>query len=109
MTEPTLRTPSRVLKDWNLGKILVSFHESGRPTGIICHGPIVLLAALHNPDAFVASLIANDGKTNSLAAGWPHAGYRVTVFSTGEEQQIEGPNGLVGGPDLRHQRGVVPE
>jgi putative intracellular protease/amidase len=85
-----------LLKDRNLGKILVSFHTSGRPTGIVCHGPIVLLSALPDPDAFIASLIAGDGKANSLAAGWPYAGYRVTIFSTGEEQQLEGPNGLGG-------------
>ncbi len=30
-------------------------------------------------------MAANDGKANALAAGWPYAGYRVTVFSTGEE------------------------
>jgi putative intracellular protease/amidase len=85
-----------LLKDKNLGKILVSFHETGRPTGIVCHGPIVLLSALPNPDAFIASMIAGDGKGSSLAAGWPYAGYRVTVFSTGEEQALEGPSGLGG-------------
>jgi putative intracellular protease/amidase len=85
-----------LLKDRNLGQILVSFHESGRPTGIICHGPIVLLAALPNPVAFLQSMIANDGKANSLAEGWPYAGYRVTIFSTGEEQALEGPSGLGG-------------
>jgi len=85
-----------LLTDRNLGKILLSFHDTGRPTGIICHGPIVLLSTLSDPDAFVKSLIANDGKANSLAAGWPYAGYRVTVFSTGEEEQLEGPSGLGG-------------
>ncbi|MFZ6648832.1 type 1 glutamine amidotransferase domain-containing protein [Undibacterium sp. TJN25] len=85
-----------LLTDRNLGKILTSFHQSGRPTGIICHGPIVLLSALPDPKAFVGSMIAGDGKANSLAAGWPYAGYRVTVFSTGEEQQLEGPSGLGG-------------
>jgi putative intracellular protease/amidase len=85
-----------LLKDRNLGKILVAFHSSGRPTGIVCHGPIVLLSALPDPDAFIASMVANDGKANSLAAGWPYAGYHLTVFSTGEEQQLEGPKGLGG-------------
>ena len=47
-----------LLKDKNLGKILTSFHESGRPTGIICHGPIVILSALPDPYAFIASMIA---------------------------------------------------
>src|ERR1700761_6884141 len=59
-----------LLKDKNLGKILVSFHESGRTTGIICHGPIVLLSALPNPDSFLASMIASDGKASSLSGGW---------------------------------------
>lgn len=85
-----------LITDKTLGKILVSFHSTGRPTGIICHGPIVLLSALPDPGAFVQSLITNDGKANSLAQGWPYAGYRLTVFSTGEEQALEGPNGLGG-------------
>jgi putative intracellular protease/amidase len=85
-----------LLKDKNLGKILTSFHESGRPTGIICHGPIVLLSALPDPDAFIASMVAGDGKASSMTKGWPYAGYRVTIFSSGEEQALEGPNGLGG-------------
>lgn len=85
-----------LLKDKNLGKILLSFHDSKRPTAIICHGPIALLSALPDADAFVSSMIANDGKANALAKGWPYAGYHVTVFSTGEEQALEGPNGLGG-------------
>jgi putative intracellular protease/amidase len=85
-----------LIKDKNLGKILVSFHDTGRPTGIICHGPIVLLSALPDPDAFIASMIAGDGKASSLTTGWPYAGYRATIFSTGEEQVLEGPKGLGG-------------
>jgi putative intracellular protease/amidase len=85
-----------LIKDKNLGKILVSFHDSHRPTGIICHGPIVLLSALPDPDAFIASMIAGDGKASSLTKGWPYAGYRATIFSTGEEQALEGPSGLGG-------------
>ncbi|RFU49126.1 type 1 glutamine amidotransferase domain-containing protein [Paraburkholderia sp. DHOC27] len=85
-----------LLKDKNLGKILTQFHNSGRPTGIVCHGPIVLLAALPDPDAFIASMIAGDGKASSLNAGWPYTGYRLTVFATGEEQALEGPSGLGG-------------
>lgn len=85
-----------LLKDRHLGKILSDFHRTGRPTGIICHGPIVLLSALNDPDAFIAAMIAGDGKANSLATGWPYAGYRMTVFATGEEQQLEGLSGLGG-------------
>jgi len=85
-----------LMRDRDLGKILVSFHQSHRTTAIICHGPIVLLSALPDPDAFVASMSSDDGKANGLAAGWPYAGYRLTVFATGEEQQLEGPAGLGG-------------
>ncbi|MEP7457713.1 DJ-1/PfpI family protein, partial [Phyllobacterium sp. SB3] len=42
-----------LISDKNLGKILTSFHDTGRPTGIICHGPIVLLSALPDADAFI--------------------------------------------------------
>jgi putative intracellular protease/amidase len=85
-----------LLKDKNLGKILTSFHETGRPTGIVCHGPIVLLSTLPDPDAFIAAMIAGNGQASSLNAGWPYAGYRLTVFATGEEQALEGPSGLGG-------------
>jgi putative intracellular protease/amidase len=85
-----------LLKDKDLGKILTSFHDTGRPTGIVCQGPIVLLSALSDPDAFIASMIAGDGKASSLNAGWPYGGYRLTVFATGEEQALEGSNGLGG-------------
>ncbi len=85
-----------LLKDRNLGKILTDFHNTARPTGIICHGPIVLLSALPDPDAFIASMIAGDGQASSLNAGWPYADYRLTVFATGEEQALEGPSGLGG-------------
>jgi putative intracellular protease/amidase len=85
-----------LLKDKNLGKILTSFHDTGRPTGIVCHGPIVLLSALPDPDAFIVSMIAGDGKASSLNTGWPYSGYRLTVFATGEEQALEGPGGLGG-------------
>ena len=60
-----------LLRDKNLGRILTNFHETGRTTGIICHGPIVLLSALPDADAFIASMIAGDGKANALAKGWP--------------------------------------
>ncbi|NWD72797.1 type 1 glutamine amidotransferase domain-containing protein [Pseudomonas gingeri] len=79
-----------LMKDKDLGKILTQFHTSGRPTGIICHGPIALLAALPDPVAFDKALIAGDEKAvKSLAKGWPYAGYKLTVFSADEEKQLE--------------------
>lgn len=85
-----------LIQDKNLGKILTSFHESGRTTGIICHGPIVLLSTLSDTEAFEKALISGDGSASSLAKNWPYAGYHVTVFSTGEEEVLEGPKGLGG-------------
>jgi putative intracellular protease/amidase len=82
-----------LIKDKNLGKILLSFHQTHKPTAIICHGPVSLLSTLSDPDAFVASMIAGDGNANGLAKGWPYAGYRMTVFSTGEEQVLENAKG----------------
>lgn len=81
-----------LVKDKDLGEILRSFHERGRPTALICHGPMALLSTLPQSEAFDKAL--NAGQTDALpglARGWPYAGYRVAVFSKGEEQQIEAP------------------
>jgi len=83
-----------LVTDANLGKILTSFHTTHRTTAIICHGPIVLLSTLANAEGFKQSMIAGDGKANSLAKDWAYAGYHLTVFSTGEEQYLEGPGPL---------------
>jgi len=82
----------------DLGKILQTFHDTQRPTGIICHGPTALLSALPDPSAFRKAMVAGDFfAANKLSAGWPYAGYRLTVFSSGEEKFIEGPKGQLGG------------
>jgi putative intracellular protease/amidase len=70
----------------DLGKILRAFHDSGRPTGMICHGPIALITTLPDPKAFEDAMVKGDlFKAHELAAGWPYAGYRLTVFSSTEE------------------------
>lgn len=84
--------------DKTLGRILVSFHNTGRPTGVICHGPTALLSTLPDPEAFRKAMIAGDFiKAAQLASGWPYAGYRLTVFSSGEEHAIEGKGKQLGG------------
>jgi putative intracellular protease/amidase len=84
--------------DKTLGQILVSFHNAGRPTGVICHGPTALLSTLPDPEAFRKAMIAGDStKAQQLASGWPYAGYRLTVFSSGEEHAIEGKGNQLGG------------
>jgi putative intracellular protease/amidase len=83
-------------KDKNLGEILKAFHSTGKPTGILCHGPLVLLSTLADSEAFQQALADRTGAANSLAKDWPYAGYRLTVFSTGEEQYLENAGALGG-------------
>jgi len=64
-------------KDPDLGMILKYFHSSGKPTALICHGPVSLLAA-------------RDG------SGWIYKGYSVTAFSDAEEKEAE-KSGALGG------------
>jgi putative intracellular protease/amidase len=66
------------------------FHETSKPTAVICHGPISLLSALPNSKAFVDALAAGDAAgARAEAQGWIYSGYKMTIFSTAEEQQRE--------------------
>jgi putative intracellular protease/amidase len=87
-----------LVEDKELGKILLDFHTTGRPTGVICHGPAALLSTIPEAAAFVAAMSADqfDG-AHKLAEAWPYAGYRLTVFSRSEEQLVEGSKGQLGG------------
>jgi putative intracellular protease/amidase len=54
------------------------------------HGPISLLSALPNSKEVVAALAAGDAAgAHAMALGWIYAGYKMTIFSTAEEQQRE--------------------
>lgn len=64
-----------LVKDAALGKILTHFHEAGKPTALICHGPVALLSA--------RSTRARKGSP------WPYVGYRMTAFSRAEEARAE--------------------
>ncbi len=57
-----------LVKDADSGRVLRHFHAKGKPTALICHGPIALLSA-------------KEGDR------WPYAGYKMTVFSDSEEKQ----------------------
>lgn len=61
-----------------VGQVLKYFHNTHKPTGLICHGPAALLSA----------------PTDSN--GWLYKGYRMTAFSTAEEQQEENAGRLDG-------------
>ena len=75
-----------LMQDENLGKMLRYFHEAGKPTAMICHGPVAALAALPNAAAYREALVKKDAKAAMEAAqGWIYSGYRMTVFSDAEE------------------------
>jgi putative intracellular protease/amidase len=83
-----------LVKDKDLGKILRSFHETGRPTALICHGPMALLSAMPNTEKYDRALVAGNASATTLhdlSQGWLYAGYKITVFSKTEEQEIELP------------------
>jgi len=75
--------------DPHVGRVLRHFHALGKPTGLICHGPIALLAARDDP--------GREGAAPD--EGWIYAGYRITVLTTFEERLVErfvylrGPDG----------------
>lgn len=79
-----------LMQDAETGTILRHFHAKSRPTALLCHGPIALVSAMANAPAFRAALIAgDDAGARELAAEWPYAGYRMTIFSASEETYVE--------------------
>jgi putative intracellular protease/amidase len=79
-----------LLDDPDAGAVLRHFHKTSKPTAVLCHGPISLLSALPNSTEVVAALSAGDAAgAHAKAQGWIYSGYKVTIFSTAEEQQRE--------------------
>ena len=78
-----------------LGKVLAAFHRDGKPTALVCHGPIALLSALPDARAFTYKL--EQGATPAQPK-WIYAGYRVTVFTNDEE---EASKGQLGGGEMK--------
>lgn len=79
-----------LMQDADAGEILRHFHTTGKPTALLCHGPIVVAAAMPKARDFRAALIAGDrARAAELAKGWQYAGYKMTVFSGSEEKPIE--------------------
>lgn len=58
--------------DKELGRVLWHFHEKGKPTAVICHGPY----------AFLSTRAVGDG-------GFAYKGYRITCWSDAEEKVME--------------------
>jgi putative intracellular protease/amidase len=79
-----------LLDDPNAGVVMRHFHETSKPTAVLCHGPISLLSALPNSTEVVAALSTGDATgAHAKAQGWIYSGYKMTIFSTAEEQQRE--------------------
>ena len=79
-----------LLDDPDAGIVMRHFHETSKTTAVLCHGPISLLSALPNSKEFVAALAAGDAAgARAKAQGWIYSGYKMTIFSTAEEQQRE--------------------
>jgi putative intracellular protease/amidase len=70
-----------------LGKLLNNFHDNGKTTALVCHGPIALLSTLADPVAFTRQL-ETAGKASTK--GWTYAGYTFTVISNQEEELAKG-------------------
>jgi putative intracellular protease/amidase len=79
-----------LLDDPDCGTVMRHFHQTSKPTAVLCHGPISLLSASPNSKEVVAALAAGDpAGARGKAQGWIYAGYKMTIFSTAEEQQRE--------------------
>lgn len=76
-----------LLKSPALGRLLTDFHNRGKTTALVCHGPIALLSTLPDANGFVASM-ENTGKA-ARAPEWIYSGYKVTVISNQEELQAK--------------------
>lgn len=70
-----------------LGRLLTDFHQQGKPTALVCHGPIALLSTLPGNAAFVQRM-ERDNRAPA-PADWIYAGYQVTVISNDEEEQAK--------------------
>ncbi|UFQ02759.1 type 1 glutamine amidotransferase domain-containing protein [Pseudomonas fitomaticsae] len=70
-----------------LGKLLNNFHQTGKTTALVCHGPIALLSTLTDPTVFTRQL--ETGKTTTTN-NWTYAGYKFTVISNQEEEIAKG-------------------
>jgi putative intracellular protease/amidase len=79
-----------LMQDRETGAILRHFHAAAKPTGLLCHGPVAIVASLADPAAYRAALIeGDDAKAADLGKDWIYAGYRMTVFSASEEKIAE--------------------
>ncbi|MDA9951421.1 type 1 glutamine amidotransferase domain-containing protein [Oligoflexaceae bacterium] len=101
-------------KDKSVSMVLKHFHEYQKPTALICHAPVALLATISNPSDFGSTLeklneslakgLADDAamqsqKLNDLRQNWIYKNYKLSVFTTSEEIEEEpgGNDDILGG------------
>jgi len=70
----------------DVGALLRHFHQAGKPTAAICHGPIALLSAQQDPASYQSALARGE---KPAANDWLYKGYKMTIFSDPEEQVFE--------------------
>lgn len=79
-----------LMQDPDLGEVLRYFHAESKPTALLCHGPIALIAAMPKAKEFRQAVVKGDvDAAESAAEGWQYKGYRMTVFSNEEEKWAE--------------------
>ena len=94
-----------LIKDSAVRQVLLHFHQAGKPTALICHAPIALIAAMPQAEAFVEAMKQGDLKEAEVFSStsqqkdlkqaaaptqsWIYKGYRMTIFSTSEEKVAE--------------------
>ncbi|MBY3002041.1 type 1 glutamine amidotransferase domain-containing protein [Rhizobium leguminosarum] len=79
-----------LMQNVDVGTILRHFHDTLKPTALLCHGPVAVAAAMPRATEFRAALVAGeDAAAAEIAQDWAYAGYRMTVFSTSEEKWAE--------------------
>ncbi len=78
-----------------LGKVLAAFHKDGKPTALVCHGPIALLSAMPDAKGFTMKLAQGATPTQPK---WIYSGYKVTVFTNDEE---EASKAQLGGGEMK--------
>ncbi|GGB01169.1 thiazole biosynthesis protein ThiJ [Brucella endophytica] len=70
----------------DLARLLTDFHEKGKATALVCHGPIALMSTLDKAEEFARQL--EEGKA-TRPASWIYADYKFTVISNEEEEQAK--------------------
>jgi putative intracellular protease/amidase len=79
-----------LIRDPAVRQVLMYFHQTRKPTALICHAPIALIAALPQADGFVGAMSQSNFKQAAeFAKDWPYKNYKMTIFSTAEEQIAE--------------------